>query len=231
MIRLCRKSGNRSVSVLPIVLLLFAGAVFVSELRGQGGYRLPSKEIVELVDAPLTPLVSVTPDYQWLLQMERASLPSIEEVSEPELRIAGLCINPRTRGRSRESFLNGLRLKRIGGDEEKPIAGIPAGGRISNIGFSPDGTHLAFTLTQEDRIELWVAPVETAKARRLLEARLNAAVARRPCSWVSDSRTLVCTIVPSGQERPPAPRRADPAGEHRPPGPGTDLSGPAQVSL
>ena len=209
--RLCRNSGNRSVSVLPIVLLLFAGAVFVSELRGQGGYRLPSKEIVELVDAPLTPLVSVTPDYQWLLQMERASLPSIEEVSEPESRIAGLRINPRTRGRSRESFLNGLRLKRIGGDEEKPIAGIPAGGRISNIGFSPDGTHLAFTLTQEDRIELWVAPVETAKARRLLEARLNAAVARRPCSWVSDSRTLVCTIVPSGQERPPAPRRT-PAG-------------------
>ena len=81
--RLCRNSRNRSVSVLPIALLLFAGVVFVSELRGQEGYRLPSKEIVELVDAPLTPLVSVTPDYQWLLQMERASLPSIEEVSEP----------------------------------------------------------------------------------------------------------------------------------------------------
>ncbi len=209
--RLCRNAGNRSVSVLPIVLLLFAGVVFVSGFEGQGDYRLPSKEIVELVDAPLAPLVSVTPDYQWLLLMERAGMPSIEEVSEPELRIAGLRINPRTRGRSRESYLTGLRLVRIGDGEEKPITSIPAGGRISKIGFSPDGKHLAFTLAREDRIELWVAPVETAEARRLFEARLNAAVLRRPCSWVSDSRTLVCTIVPSGQGRPAAPRRT-PAG-------------------
>jgi len=67
-------------------------------------YQSPPKAIADLVDAPPTPSVSFSPDHHWMLIMERASLPSIEELSQPELRLAGLRINPRTNGPSRASF-------------------------------------------------------------------------------------------------------------------------------
>jgi len=46
-----------------------------------------------------------------MLLMDRPGLPSIEEVAQPELRLAGLRINPRTNGRSRLRSLTGLHIE------------------------------------------------------------------------------------------------------------------------
>ena len=66
-------------------------------------YRMPPRAIADLVDAPVTPAVSVCPNREWLLVMERAGPPPISKLAAPELRLAGLRIDPRTNGRSRAS--------------------------------------------------------------------------------------------------------------------------------
>ena len=68
---------------------------------------MPPKAIADIVDAPATPGVSISPDKKQILIMERSSLTSIEELSQPELRLAGLRINPATNGRSRSSYYTG----------------------------------------------------------------------------------------------------------------------------
>jgi hypothetical protein len=74
---------------------------------------MPPKAIADLVDAPGTPGVSVSPNKKHILILERASLPSIEELSQPELRLAGLRINPATNGRSRTRYYTGIIIQNL----------------------------------------------------------------------------------------------------------------------
>jgi hypothetical protein len=80
---------------------LVASVLFVSisclTASGQT-YRVPSKPLVDIVDARPTPSVNFSPDREWMIIMERPGLPPIDELAERELRLAGVRLNPRTNG-------------------------------------------------------------------------------------------------------------------------------------
>lgn len=185
--------------------LILAAATWHSA-SGQEQYQRPPENLAQLVDAPVTPAVSVSPDGQLLLMMHRPSLPSIEELAQPELRLAGMRINPVISGPSRSGHYQDLGLVRLGEEAERAIAGHPRDGRIRNVRFSPDGSRVAYTVDTMDRIDLYVADVESATSRRVLDAAVNDAASGAPYRWVSDSRSLVVMTVPAGRgPLPPAP--------------------------
>ncbi len=193
----------RAVAVL-LCLLCMAGPVGAEEdAATQTEYRMPPKAIADLIDAPPTPYVSVGPHREWLLLMQPPSLPPISEIAQPELRLAGIRINPRTNGRSRvRRYYTGLVLKRIADGSERPIMGLPEMPRIGSLRWSPDGKKVAFTITRDDGIELWAADVGTGKAGRLTGPQLNAAYGS-PYQWVSDSRTLICRFISAKRGKAP----------------------------
>lgn len=165
---------------------------------------MPPKAIADIIDAPPTPSVDFSPNNQWMLIMDRASLPSIEELSQPELRIAGIRINPRTNGPSRTSYLSKLALKNIQNGSEHAID-LPKNANISNIRRSPNGEFIAFTLTVEQGIELWLAEVGSGKTRKLLDSYWNDTYGG-PFYWVSNNKTIICFTVPSDRgDAPIAP--------------------------
>jgi dipeptidyl aminopeptidase/acylaminoacyl peptidase len=133
--------------------------------------------------------------------MTRPGAPSIAEVSAPELRLAGLRINPDNYGPSRGGSYDGLAFRELDGTE-RPVSGLPTDPRITDVRWSPDGTHVAFLNTREDRIELWVLEVASGEARRLLDRPVNAAFYGAPYDWVDD-QTLVVRTVPEGHGAPP----------------------------
>lgn len=177
---------------------------------------MPPKAIADLIDAPPTPRVTLGPHRQWMLLMEQPSLPSIAEVAQPELRIAGLRINPRTHGRSRTRPYSGLTLKRISDRTETPVKGLPDRARINHIRWSPDGQKIAFTITREKGIELWYVNVADGHAMPLTKPTLNAAYGgrsalrrqaalRTPFHWSANSRTLICRFrsnLPAAAPKP-----------------------------
>jgi dipeptidyl aminopeptidase/acylaminoacyl peptidase len=175
----------------------------------QSGYQLPPKPIADILDARPLPTASVSPSRQDVALLERASMPTIAELSQPMLRLAGARINPRTNGphRPRTSgaprylSLTGITLLHLPDGKKAHIA-APPGSRLSWIGFSPDGRRLAFTETKATGIALWVADASTGAARALTTATLNAA-AGPPCDWV-ESATLLCQFIPA--MRGPAPK-------------------------
>jgi len=168
------------------------------------GYQMPPGAIADLVDARLTPHVHLDPTRTWLLVMDPASLPPIAELARPEVRLAGLRIDPASRGPSRQGYYTGLTLQRIVDGAEQTIAGLPPAPRIGHVRWAPDGTRFAFTIREDAGIALWVAEVETGQARSLTEPCLNA-VFGTPFAWRSDSRTLICTLVPPDRGDPPGP--------------------------
>lgn len=161
-------------------------------------YRTPPQALVDLVDAPPTPGVTVDSRKEWMLLLEQPNLPPVAELAERELRLGGLRINPRINGPTRTASLTGLELLRISDLSRREITGLPAGARIENPRWSPDGRRIAFTNTVEDGIELWVAEVESGEARRILPGRLNLSARITP-RWLLDNRTLVVTLVPDGR--------------------------------
>ena len=111
------------------------------------GYQLPPKTIADLIDAPPTPGASLSPTGNFMLLVQRPNLPSIEEVAQKELRLAGIRINPKTNSSSRSAYYNGLKIKSITEKTEILISGLPKNPKIENVSWSPDGTKIGFTIT------------------------------------------------------------------------------------
>jgi dipeptidyl aminopeptidase/acylaminoacyl peptidase len=166
------------------------------------GYHVPPAPIPQILDAPPTPSLSISPDHAHMVLLGREAMLSIERLAEPELRLAGNRINPRTNGPSRERFAKTITLSSIDGGVKREVK-LPSGAQLSSFSWSPDSSHLAFANTVEKGIELWVLEVRTAKAQRLLGAELNATIGS-PFDWSPDSRSLIVKRVPTGRPQPPA---------------------------
>ena len=93
-----------------LVLFLLAAS---ASIFAQDGYKTPPKEIMDLVLVKPTPNVSIDDKAEWMLFTQSNSYPSIEELAQPELRIAGLRINPNNFAPSRQTFINDLWFKNL----------------------------------------------------------------------------------------------------------------------
>ena len=176
-------------------------------------YQQPPAPIAQILDAKPNPGVSVSPDRKTLLLTDRSNLPSIAELSEPMLRLAGYRINPRNNGpaNSRVSWLTGLSFQSIDGGAARPVTGLPANARLTNTSWAPDGRTVAFLVNVPNGLELWVADVAQAKARKLNGPMVNAA-SGSGFSWLPDSSGLLVLAVPAG-------RGVAPNVDHPPEGP------------
>ena len=77
------------------------------------GYQTPPKDIADLLLAKPTPIVRIDSKAEWMLVSERNSYPTVEELGQPENRIAGLRLNPNNFSPSRQTFINNFRLNNI----------------------------------------------------------------------------------------------------------------------
>jgi dipeptidyl aminopeptidase/acylaminoacyl peptidase len=171
----------------------------------RSGYRTPPAPIPQILDTPPTPTLSLSPDRQTLAFLGREGMPTIEELAEPELRLAGTRINPRTNGPSRAFFANSLAFARLDEPARSEVR-LPPGARISHAQWSADGSRLAFVNTTGAGIELWVADARNARARRLLGPQLNATLGS-PFHWSPDGGSLIVQqVLPDRGAAPSAPR-------------------------
>jgi len=190
---------NKKINMRVIFTLIIFTAAW-----GGDDYKMPPKAIADLVDAPGTPGVSVSPNKKHILILERASLPSIEELSQPELRLAGLRINPVTNGRSRTRYYTGMIIQDLGSGTQKRVKGLPKNGRISNVSWSPNAKHIAMTVTHGAQINLYLVKAASGRASLLLKTPLNA-IYGSPFSWLSDSKSILAKTILSGRGEPPRP--------------------------
>src|SRR5947209_17949091 len=96
----------------------------------QTAYQRPPKEVTAILDAPPPTTVSASPTGEFALLVQTGRYPSIAEVAEPAVGLAGLRVNPQTNGPAREPRVNGLAVVRLAGGEPKPLK-LPAGRRVS----------------------------------------------------------------------------------------------------
>jgi dipeptidyl aminopeptidase/acylaminoacyl peptidase len=187
---------------LAAALIIAASARLIAQNSDAPRYQLPPKEIIAAFDAPPLPQGLLSPSKQVIAFLYRRPYPTIAELSRPMLRLAGERINPATNGPHLSARIYAITLKKISDGREIKVT-MPPGANVSNVRFSPDGSHLSFLNVRDNTIELWIADAATGRAKAISGSdRLNAA-SGDPCDWLRDNKTVICELVPAG--RGPAP--------------------------
>ncbi|TVR18682.1 MAG: S9 family peptidase [Balneolaceae bacterium] len=184
-----------------LFLLIFAGIS-----SAQDTYQKPSQELIDLVDGARNPSVSFSPDRSTLLLQDVPSLPSIAEMAQPELRLAGIRINPNTNGPSRPGYVTGFTLRDMATGEDRVVTGLPENPVITTVSWSPTGSHIAFLLNTDSSLELWMVNVERAEAGKLVDGGVNNTYFGSPFTWDRYGEKLIVQMVPA--DRGDVPQRS-----------------------
>ena len=185
------------VAVSTFVVLLVASAVFA-----QQGYKKPPKEVLDILHAPVTPGVSVSPARDNVMLFTGLRYPPLADLAQPMLRLAGRRINPASNSPHRFQYSVALTLKRIADGSEIKID-VPPGAKISGLDWSGDGKHFAFLNTTANRVELWVGDTATGKIRNVKGVTINSVIGN-PLSWMPDNRTLLVQLIAANRGAVPA---------------------------
>ena len=180
-------------------ILLLAFAFAVAHLAGAQenlNYQKPSADILALADYERSPSVSMDTAKRWMLFSYTPTYKSLDDLSQPELRLAGLRINPRTNISSTVTYINRLSVRAVSGGDVRTVSGLPANPRISGLLWSPDERRVAFLNTVADGVEAWVLDVAEARATRLSGPVVNANMGQ-PLKWYQDSAALLMRRLPA----------------------------------
>jgi len=183
------------------ILLLLTGLTLIwsfASAQDTQGYQKPPQPILSLFEARSIPTVKISSNGEIMLLLEMEDLPSISELSQPELRLAGQRINPVNNGQSRTAAYSSIKIKAVNTGIEYNLKGLPNDPRLSEITWSPDESKIAFIQTTENSVELWVADLESLQANRLSIFNVNNTYGNS-FIWNPDGKSILGKFIPDGR--------------------------------
>jgi len=183
-------------SLLTCCLFLFVLSGYAQENLT---YQKPHQNILELAEAPLAPSIRMDSNGENIVFLYRSAYKTIEELSETEMRLGGLRINPVTNIGSRTRYNTDIKVKNDKTGNPKAVSGLPTDGRYANFSWSPNQKYMTFTNTVSTGAELWLLDINKAQAKKLTDAKLNANMGN-PAVWMKNSEALLVKMLPKNRE-------------------------------
>ena len=137
--------------------------------------------------------------------------PSISEVAQPMLRLAGIRIDTNTNGMHMAPNYTSYSIKRLSDGTDVKFS-LPRDLKLGAPLWSPDGKQFAFTNTTPHGIDLWLATTATGQVRRIDGVSINGVTLGGGggrggpgfMDWLGDNRTIIVRLVPADRGAPPA---------------------------
>src|SRR5437764_7700791 len=107
------------------VLIVFCAGICL----GQGSYKQPPKEVLDVLNAPPIPFTAVSPTGDKIAMLTPLRYPPIADLAQPMLRLAGERVNPNNNGQHRQPYFVKLTFKNIADGKETPVS-LSAGAKI-----------------------------------------------------------------------------------------------------
>jgi dipeptidyl aminopeptidase/acylaminoacyl peptidase len=186
------------------LLILAMSMSIVALAQDAVNYQLPPKEIADLLLAKPTPSVSIDSKGEWMLLSERNSYPTVDELGQPEIRIAGLRLNPNNFSPSRQVYINNFSLKNIKGNKEFKVSGLPLNMLASNVRWSPNEKKIVFTNTTANRVDVYIIDVTTKVATKVNKQALNV-VLGADITWLDDNSIMYKVAIKPATAAPKKP--------------------------
>jgi dipeptidyl aminopeptidase/acylaminoacyl peptidase len=191
---------------LRTLALVFGGLILATAMQAQdlSGYQQPPTIMRDLLLAPPTPSANLDKSGRWLMLTERSSYPSLAELAEPELRIAGLRINPANFSPSRSGSVEKITLRDLTTNQDHQIQGLPAPLHAVSIQWNPDERRFAFIQLEDNRADLFVVEMATLSARKVNAAALSNLPAAG-FSWAGNDQLVYRTVPANAGSMPAKP--------------------------
>ncbi|MGZ3769484.1 MAG: prolyl oligopeptidase family serine peptidase [Bdellovibrio sp.] len=181
----------------------------VFQAGASSGYNQPPKEILDVMQAPSSPVPMMSPTLDQIMLVAMQDYPSIERVAEPFLRLAGVRIEPKNH--SKHDTEGGYGIPACA--RSYSLVKV-ADGSQKNIDFSKltcpdrprwsaDGKHFFFRNRTADAVELWIGDAKTAKIFRVPGVKLNPMFGNE-VQWMPDQKHLLVKLIPKNLGPVPA---------------------------
>src|SRR5262252_855949 len=173
-------------------------------------YAMPPADLLPVIDAPPTPMVSMGPGGRYLALVHHAAHPEVAMLARPYLALAGLRIDQRLRARRRLRRASGLSVLRVADGAEDYLS-LPDGAQVGAPVWAADGHRFAFTVDQADGAGVWVADAETGEAAEVPGLAVCDVLAGEPAAgagtvrWSRDGRSLLVLASPADRQALPEP--------------------------
>lgn len=154
---------------------------------------------MQLADVELAPGVQIDSKGEQMVLLYRDQYKSIAELSETELRLAGLRINPVTNIGSRTIYYTNIQVKKTNDKEATQVSGLPDNARLSGFRWSPDETMIACLNTTSTGVEVWVLNIAKAKVTKITEATVNANMGST-LNWFDNNQHLLVKMLPKDRK-------------------------------
>jgi len=177
----------KTFSILFLLFILFGGPSGLAQTE----YQLPPGEILQLADVKAPSQSFISRNNKYLALLDRSLYKTLEELSEPELKLAGLRINPENFSLSRGTYYSGLKIQHLLSKAPVAIKGLPENLKIQYFTFSPKENYCAFINAAASRLSLWLVDLNTGQARELLHEGISATMGA-PYQWGPDESYLLC---------------------------------------
>ncbi|HXQ98144.1 MAG TPA: prolyl oligopeptidase family serine peptidase [Candidatus Limnocylindrales bacterium] len=221
-----RNSSMHAGRIRAAMLAAFCAALVISmvatPLGAQSTYQKPPKEILDVMDAPVIPTGAVDPSGHFMVLFRSVGYPTIADMAQPMLRLAGLRINPLTSATHNSPAFTDFVVKSIPDGVEHKVV-LPEGGRFGAPRWSPDGKTFIFTQTTRNATLLWIGDSSGA-AHVISGVQIDSVLGGGggggrgggggACEWMGSAR-LLCKMVPVDRAttKPPAEPKI-PVGPH-----------------
>ncbi len=194
---------SSSMSTAPAARMTPADSILAVE-----GYVTPPEPIRHLVMAPRESIFTYTTaspaSHAYLIHRLSDGLPTLARLGRPHYNLGGFQVD-RGGNRARTMTTNsgtGLDLYQWGTGKTTHVM-IPAGARVSDAAFSPDGSTLAFVADFDNGTQIWLADPATGKTRPLTSGTGLLATYVQNFEWAADSKSIVTVLVPDGRGAEP----------------------------
>ncbi len=168
------------------------------------GYDLPPQSIVDIVTADPIPTTELSPDGQWMLQIERDAMPDLSELTRRMLPLAGMRIDPVANAPFRTRFYRSISLRPTLTQPDGPglvRIPLPPQGRIADVSWSHRSDCFWVETVSPGGSSLWWVSVSAPAEPRRLTQRL-CSVLNGP-RWMPDGRRVLASIWPDGRGAEP----------------------------
>ena len=182
---------------------------WADEILKQETYATPPPELADAVLAPRyqnVTLSNASPDKKWFLDEIGDGPVVMKTFAKPFHELGGVFIDYKANRARALTIRNnvGIQLISAADGSKKPIQ-VPAGLRVSNAAWSPDGTSIAYLGHAEDGTHIYVADVATGKSRQLTKTPVLATLVSS-FEFTDGGKQIAAVLVPDARPAmPPAP--------------------------